>query len=100
MANSKPSFLLLLSTLLDSTTSLLKTNRIKNQNKESFALVIDGVTLACLFSTNLKSQFLDICLNCDAVLCCRMTPAQKAEVFQDLFKRKWLSARCGDRTCI
>jgi magnesium-transporting ATPase (P-type) len=52
----------------------------QNENDEkSFALIIDGGTLGILFNENLQAEFRAICLKCDAVLCCRMSPAQKAE---------------------
>ena len=31
-------------------------------------------------SVHLVEMFRDICMKCTAVLCCRMSPAQKAEV--------------------
>lgn len=50
------------------------------EQKKSFALTIDGATLGILFNENLEIKFRDICMKCDAVLCCRMSPAQKALV--------------------
>jgi phospholipid-translocating ATPase len=46
----------------------------------SYALTIDGHTLAVLFAEGLDEPFREICMACDAVLCCRMSPAQKAQV--------------------
>lgn len=54
--------------------------RIFKNPKESYALVIDGGTLGLIFSNNLVDRFREICLKCEAVLCCRMSPAQKANV--------------------
>lgn len=48
--------------------------------EESYALVVDGGTLGLIFSNNLIDRFRTICLKCEAVLCCRMSPAQKANV--------------------
>ena len=53
---------------------------INDKNNESYALIIDGATLGHLFNSNLSDDFRNVCMKCDAVLCCRMSPAQKAEV--------------------
>ena len=47
---------------------------------KTFALVIDGGTLGILFKEQLENPFREICMKCEAVLCCRMSPAQKADV--------------------
>ena len=74
--------------------------RIAAHKNESFALVIDGGTLGHLFGAGdaLKKEFCDICLKCDAVLCCRMTPAQKAEVVKLVknTRAKPMTAAIGD----
>lgn len=44
------------------------------------ALVVDGQTLRYALSCDLKKDFLQLCLQCKAVVCCRVTPSQKAEV--------------------
>ena len=56
--------------------------RIKKDEKESYALIIDGATLGYLTGggKELQNEFCQVGLKCDAVLCCRMSPAQKAEV--------------------
>lgn len=53
---------------------------IENNPIESFALVIDGETLGFVFEMNVQETFSDIAEKCKAVLCCRMSPSQKAEV--------------------
>ncbi|XP_061455087.1 phospholipid-transporting ATPase IG isoform X2 [Rhineura floridana] len=52
-----------------------------------YGLVIDGATLALILNpsqdsrfSHYKSIFLQICLKCTAVLCCRMAPLQKAQI--------------------
>ncbi|XP_062998032.1 phospholipid-transporting ATPase IG isoform X2 [Elgaria multicarinata webbii] len=52
-----------------------------------YGLVIDGATLSLILnasqdsvSSHYKSIFLQICLKCTAVLCCRMAPLQKAQI--------------------
>jgi phospholipid-translocating ATPase len=46
----------------------------------------------------LEKQFLKICLHCDAVLCCRMTPAQKSQIVKMVKNCKYrpLTAAIGD----
>jgi magnesium-transporting ATPase (P-type) len=47
---------------------------------KQFAYIIDGKTLKQVFNYELESHFRNLCMKCDAVLCCRMSPAQKAQV--------------------
>uniref|UniRef100_A0A8C0VQW2 Phospholipid-transporting ATPase n=1 Tax=Cyanistes caeruleus TaxID=156563 RepID=A0A8C0VQW2_CYACU len=54
---------------------------------QEYGLIIDGSTLSLILnpsqdsgSSNYKSIFLQICLKCTAVLCCRMAPLQKAQI--------------------
>ncbi|KAF8566484.1 hypothetical protein P879_04792 [Paragonimus westermani] len=49
---------------------------------EMIGLVIDGKTLVYLLDPTLREAFLDLCMNVTTVLCCRMTPLQKASVVQ------------------
>lgn len=47
----------------------------------SFALVVDGETLHTLESDeNLVRAFQDVSMRCHSVLCCRMSPSQKAQI--------------------
>ncbi|VDP76108.1 unnamed protein product [Echinostoma caproni] len=48
----------------------------------SMGLVIDGESLAYALEPALCPAFLDLCLSMNAVLCCRMTPIQKAFVVE------------------
>lgn len=43
-----------------------------------FAVVIDGETLRYALEDNLKPMFLDLTTRCDTVVCCRVSPSQKA----------------------
>ncbi|EDL42187.1 Atpase, class VI, type 11C, isoform CRA_a [Mus musculus] len=59
---------------------------IEYQHQE-YGLIIDGSTLSLILnssqdcsSNNYKSIFLQICMKCTAVLCCRMAPLQKAQI--------------------
>ncbi|CAH8824899.1 unnamed protein product [Trichobilharzia szidati] len=49
---------------------------------EPIGLVIDGKSLRYALHPSLQSAFLDLCLHLTTVLCCRMTPLQKASVVQ------------------
>ncbi|KAJ7256227.1 hypothetical protein B0H12DRAFT_1112856 [Mycena haematopus] len=44
----------------------------------SFAVVIDGDTLSHALSPGLKEMFLNLGTQCETVVCCRVSPAQKA----------------------
>lgn len=44
------------------------------------AIVIDGDSLKLVLDDRLKQKFLLLCKQCRAVLCCRVSPAQKAAV--------------------
>jgi len=46
------------------------------------ALVIDGDALKLVLEEELKMKFLLLCKQCKAVLCCRVSPSQKAAVCQ------------------
>ena len=46
----------------------------------AFAVVIDGDTLRYALSPELKSLFLTLATQCETVVCCRVSPAQKALV--------------------
>jgi phospholipid-translocating ATPase len=44
------------------------------------AIIIDGDSLKLMLEDELKQKFLLLCKRCKAVLCCRVSPAQKAAV--------------------
>lgn len=46
----------------------------------AFAVVIDGDTLRHALTPQLKSLFLNLATQCETVVCCRVSPAQKALV--------------------
>ncbi|KAJ5595575.1 uncharacterized protein N7459_001783 [Penicillium hispanicum] len=48
--------------------------------KATHAVIVDGETLKMMLSDELKQKFLLLCKQCKAVLCCRVSPAQKAAV--------------------
>jgi phospholipid-translocating ATPase len=46
------------------------------------AIVIDGESLKLVLHDDLRQRFLLLCKQCKSVLCCRVSPAQKAAVVQ------------------
>jgi phospholipid-transporting ATPase len=46
----------------------------------TYAIVIDGKALAYALSQQLKTVFLRVGTSCKAVVCCRVSPLQKAQV--------------------
>lgn len=46
------------------------------------AIVIDGDSLKLVLEDELRQRFLLLCKQCKAVLCCRVSPSQKASVVQ------------------
>ncbi|KAL3981629.1 phospholipid-translocating P-type ATPase flippase family protein [Acanthocheilonema viteae] len=67
------------------------------KNLEGYALVINGPSLTYALKRKLQRTFLDIGCLCRAVVCCRVTPLQKAMVV-DLVKRnkKAVTLAVGD----
>ena len=51
---------------------------------QQYALTIDGMSLVYALGEHLDT-LRDICLKCVAVLCCRMSPLQKAKVSPKLY---------------
>ncbi|MCO5556077.1 hypothetical protein L7F22_009621 [Adiantum nelumboides] len=47
-------------------------------DKSAFAVVVDGETLKFCLDKNLKPLFLALTTQCETVVCCRVSPAQKA----------------------
>lgn len=50
-----------------------------------FALVVDGKALELCLKSDLRSRFLSVAMNCDVVICCRVSPKQKALVGYTLY---------------
>lgn len=53
-------------------------DQLKKENDA--ALIIDGKTLIYALTPDLRKDFLDLCISCKSVICCRVSPSQKAEV--------------------
>lgn len=67
--------------------NVLRGDEISEEDKNSLALVIDGKSLGFALEADLEDMFLEIGTMCKAVICCRVSPLQKALVVK-LVKRK------------
>ncbi|KAJ3355905.1 hypothetical protein GGF32_001766 [Allomyces javanicus] len=68
-----------------------------NGENESLALIIDGRTLDFALEKELEATFLELACMCKAVICCRVSPAQKALVVKLVKRhRKSLLLAIGD----
>ncbi len=66
-------------------------NQPKTDNifRQEYALIIDGQSLKyALESEDMKAQLLDLGCRCKAVICCRVSPLQKAKVVELVKKGK------------
>ncbi|XP_041359163.1 probable phospholipid-transporting ATPase IA isoform X2 [Gigantopelta aegis] len=60
-------------------------------------LVIDGKTLKYALSCDCRQDFLDIAISCKAVICCRVSPIQKAELVELVkVSQKTITLAIGD----
>jgi len=55
---------------------------INTEQFEGFAILITGQSLIHALSNNLKMKFLELGTMCKSVICCRVTPMQKAQVVE------------------
>ncbi|KAH7865009.1 hypothetical protein Vadar_001117 [Vaccinium darrowii] len=54
--------------------------KLEKDPHAAFALIIDGRTLAYALEDDLKHEFLNLAIDCASVICCRVSPVQKALV--------------------
>lgn len=54
--------------------------KLEKDPHAAFALIIEGKTLAYALEDDIKSQFLSLAVGCASVICCRVSPKQKALV--------------------
>lgn len=60
---------------------LSQSRQTPTSEPHEYALVIDGQSLAYILAEEaLQELFLKVCINCSSVLCCRVSPRQKAQV--------------------
>lgn len=60
----------------------------RNFETEPLALVIDGKSLTYALERDMENLFLDVALKCKAVICCRVSPLQKALVVKLVRRRE------------
>ncbi|XP_050297627.1 probable phospholipid-transporting ATPase IA isoform X3 [Anthonomus grandis grandis] len=67
------------------------------ERQNEIALVIDGKTLKYALTCELRNDFLRLCVSCKVVVCCRVSPMQKAEVVEYVTKfTKSITLAIGD----
>ena len=71
---------------------------LENQKSIEYALIIDGTSLKhALEDRQCRPVFLDLATNCKAVLCCRVSPLQKAKCVELIKKtRNAMTLAIGD----
>ncbi|KAJ0175180.1 hypothetical protein K1T71_009321 [Dendrolimus kikuchii] len=68
-----------------------------NDDTNGFAIVINGHSLVHCLHPKLEEKFLEVVLQCRSVICCRVTPLQKAMVVELIKKsRKAVTLAIGD----
>lgn len=67
--------------LLMQITNALQMVKLEKDPHAAFALIIDGKALTYALEEDMKDQFLSLAVNCASVICCRVSPKQKALVF-------------------
>lgn len=60
-------------------TSSSSSSSSESRIKKETALIIDGKTLKYALSCELRREFYELCVDCKAVICCRVSPIQKAD---------------------
>lgn len=74
-----------------------ETSRDVLAKQNDMALIIDGKTLKYALACELRTDFLRLCMCCKVVICCRVSPMQKAEVVEYVTKfTKTITLAIGD----
>lgn len=66
--------------ILNQITNASQMIKLEKDPHAAFALIIDGKTLAYALEDDMKHQFLNLAVDCASVICCRVSPRQKALV--------------------
>jgi len=74
------------------------TNQPTKPNPYKAAMIVNGKTLSFALTKANEKHFLDLALSCKAVICCRVSPLQKAQVVQLVQKKckKEVTLAIGD----
>ena len=57
-------------------------NKVHEEKPEALSLIIDGKTLIHALDHSVRKDFIELCTACTAVICCRVSPIQKAEMVE------------------
>merc|ERR1719443_2011975 len=60
---------------------ILKRDGLLGQSND-ITLIVDGKSLNYTLRPDIRKDFIDLCTSCKAVVCCRVSPLQKAEVVE------------------
>ena len=78
-------------------TTTYEMNSPEREQFEGFGLLITGQALVFALKDNLKMKFLELGTMCKAVVCCRVTPLQKAQVVELVMQNeKKITLAIGD----
>ncbi|KAJ7963207.1 Phospholipid-transporting ATPase [Quillaja saponaria] len=66
--------------VLNQITNALQMIKLEKDPHAAFALIIDGKTLTYALEDDMKHHFLGLAVDCASVICCRVSPKQKALV--------------------
>ncbi|RDX96739.1 putative phospholipid-transporting ATPase 4, partial [Mucuna pruriens] len=66
--------------ILNQLTNASQMIKLEKDPHAAFALIIDGKTLTYALEDDMKHQFLGLAVDCASVICCRVSPKQKALV--------------------
>ncbi|XP_058750352.1 probable phospholipid-transporting ATPase 4 isoform X1 [Vicia villosa] len=66
--------------ILNQITNATQMIKLEKDPHAAFALIIDGKTLTYALEDDVKHQFLGLAVDCASVICCRVSPKQKAMV--------------------
>ena len=70
-------------TSLDTTREeIMKELQNTADNSDDVSLIIDGKTLIHALDDSLRRDFIELCTRCTSVICCRVSPIQKAEMVE------------------
>ncbi|CAL0326089.1 unnamed protein product [Lupinus luteus] len=66
--------------IMNQITNASQMVKLEKDPHAAFALIIDGKTLTYALEDDMKHQFLALAVDCASVICCRVSPKQKALV--------------------
>ena len=64
-----------------STTPIFSQNNAIGHSND-VTLVLDGKSLEFTLTEELRNDFINVCTSCKAVVCCRVSPIQKAHMVE------------------